>query len=51
VGGTPHLDNSYTVFGEVYEGLEVVDLIAAEKTDKNARPLTDIRIKSISIIP
>jgi peptidylprolyl isomerase len=51
VGGTPHLDNSYTVFGEVYEGLEVVDLIAAEKTDKNARPLNDIRIKSISIIP
>lgn len=51
IGGTPHLDNSYTVFGEVYEGLEVVDRIAAEKTDKNARPLTDIRIKSISIIP
>jgi peptidylprolyl isomerase len=50
VGGTPHLDNSYTVFGEVYEGLEVIDRIAAEKTDKNARPLTDIRIKSISII-
>lgn len=51
IGGTPHLDNSYTVFGEVYEGLEVVDKIAAEKTDKNARPLNDIRIKSISIIP
>lgn len=51
MGGTPHLDNSYTVFGEVYEGLEIVDKIAAEKTDKNARPLNDIRIKSISIIP
>lgn len=51
VGGTPHLDNSYTVFGEVYEGLEVIDKIAAEKTDKNARPETDVRIKSISIIP
>jgi cyclophilin family peptidyl-prolyl cis-trans isomerase len=50
IGGTPHLDNSYTVFGEVYEGLEVIDKIAAEKTDKNNRPLTDIRIKSVSII-
>jgi peptidylprolyl isomerase len=51
VGGTPHLDNSYTVFGEVYEGLEVIDKIAAVKTDKNARPIDDVRIKSISIIP
>jgi peptidylprolyl isomerase len=51
IGGTPHLDNSYTVFGEVYEGLDIVDKIAAEKTDKNARPLNDIRIKSVSIIP
>lgn len=50
-GGTPHLDNSYTVFGEVYEGLDVIDKIAAEQVDKNARPLTDIRIKSVSIIP
>lgn len=50
IGGAPHLDGSYTVFGEVYEGLEVIDKIAAERTDKNARPLTDIRIKSISII-
>lgn len=51
IGGTPHLDNSYTVFGEVYEGLEVIDKIAAEQTDKNNRPLNDIRIKSVSIIP
>jgi len=51
IGGTPHLDNSYTVFGEVYEGMEVIDKIAAEQVDKNARPNTDIRIKSISIIP
>jgi peptidylprolyl isomerase len=51
VGGTPHLDNSYTVFGEVYEGMEIIDKIAAEPVDKNARPLTDIRIKSVSIIP
>jgi cyclophilin family peptidyl-prolyl cis-trans isomerase len=51
VGGTPHLDNSYTVFGEVYEGLEIVDLIASQKTDTHARPLEDIRIISVSIIP
>ncbi len=51
IGGTPHLDGSYTVFGEVYEGLEVVDKIAAEDVDKLARPQTDIRIRSVSIIP
>lgn len=51
IGGTPILDNTYTVFGEVYEGLEIVDLIAAQKTDKNARPIEDIRILSVSIIP
>ncbi|MCW3071945.1 MAG: hypothetical protein JWO44_1835 [Bacteroidetes bacterium] len=50
IGGTPHLDFSYTVFGEVYEGLDVIDRIAAEKTDKNNRPLEDIRIQSVSII-
>lgn len=44
VGGTPHLDGSYTVFGEVVEGLEVIDKIAAVKTDKRDRPLTDIRM-------
>ncbi|MCW3084822.1 MAG: hypothetical protein JWP12_2188 [Bacteroidetes bacterium] len=51
IGGTPHLDGSYTVFGEVYEGLEVIDKIAAEEVDKLARPQTDIRIRSVSIIP
>ena len=51
IGGTPALDNTYTVFGEVYEGLEIVDLIAAQKTDKSARPIEDIRIISVSIIP
>jgi cyclophilin family peptidyl-prolyl cis-trans isomerase len=51
IGGSPHLDNSYTVFGEVYQGLEVVDLIAAQKTDERARPLEDVRIISITIIP
>ena len=51
IGGTPALDNTYTVFGEVYEGLEIVDLIASQKTDRNARPLDDVRIISAAIIP
>jgi peptidylprolyl isomerase len=45
VGGTPHLDGSYTVFGEVIEGLEVIDKIAGVKTDNRDRPLEDIRMK------
>ena len=51
IGGTPHLDGSYTVFGEVYEGMEVVDKIAAQEVNRaSARPLIDIRIISVSII-
>ena len=48
-GGTPHLDGSYTVFGEVMEGMEVVDKIASVPKDGNDRPLADVRMK-ISII-
>ncbi len=44
VGGTPHLDGQYTVFGEVTEGLDIVDCIQQQPTDKYARPLEDIRI-------
>ena len=43
-GGTPHLDGAYTVFGEVVNGMEVVDRIASMKTDTNDRPLQDIPI-------
>ncbi len=50
IGGTPHLDNSYTIFGEVYDGLDIVDQIAAQPVDKNSRPYTDIRILKVSII-
>ena len=49
LGGTPHLDGSYTVFGEVVEGLEVLDRIAALYTDTNDRPLEDV-VYSISLI-
>lgn len=44
IGGTPHLDGSYTVFGEIISGLEVLDKISAVKTDKNNRPIEDIRM-------
>ena len=42
VGGTPHLDGAYTVFGEVVEGLEIVDQITYEPTDSYDRPLQNI---------
>lgn len=44
IGGTPHLDMDYTVFGEVIEGLEVIDKIAEVKKDKRDRPLEDIKM-------
>ncbi len=45
VGGTPFLDNDYTVFGEVVEGMEVIDKIAKVQTDGNNRPLEDVRMQ------
>ena len=44
IGGCPDLDGEYTVFGEVIEGLDVVNRIAALQTDKNDRPLKDVVI-------
>lgn len=45
IGGTPQLDQSYTVFGQVVKGLDVIDKIATLKTDANDRPLTDVPMK------
>lgn len=42
VGGSPHLDQNYTVYGEVVSDLDMVDLIAAVKKDSKDRPLTDV---------
>ena len=50
VGGIPHLDGGYTVFGEIAEGLDVVDKIQQTATDKNDRPLEDQRILKAYVI-
>ena len=50
VGGIPHLDGQYTVFGEVVEGLDVVDRIQQSATDPNDRPLENIRILRATVI-
>jgi len=42
VGGTPHLDGGYTVYGEVLEGLDVVDKIAADKTGPQDKPVQNV---------
>ncbi|MCR5469351.1 MAG: peptidylprolyl isomerase [Prevotella sp.] len=45
IGGTPHLDGQYTVFGEVEEGLEIVEMIQATATGRADRPIDDIEMK------
>lgn len=45
VGGAPFLDGNYTVFGELVEGLDVVEKIATQQKDRNNRPVEDVRMK------
>ncbi len=49
IGGYPDLDGKYTVFGECISGFEVIDKIAALKTDKNNRPIIDVKI-SVTVL-
>jgi len=50
IGGVPRLDQTYTVFGEVIEGLDVVDKIAAVKTNSTDKPLVDVKILKIRFV-
>ena len=50
VGGTPHLDGGYTVFGEVIDGMDTVENIEKSKTGKADRPTTDVRILKATIV-
>ena len=50
VGGTPHLDGEYTVFGEVLNGLDVVDRIQNKRCDRNDRPLENVRILKVELV-
>lgn len=50
IGGAPFLDGDYTVFGEVVNGMEIVDKIAAQQKDGADRPLEDIKIISATIV-
>ena len=50
IGGTPHLDNQYTVFGEIVSGMDVVAKIEKVKTDQADRPTEDVKIISMEIV-
>ena len=48
-GGYLSLYMQYTVFGQVYEGMDIIDKIAAVETDENDKPITDVVIESIEV--
>ncbi len=50
IGGAPLLDGNYTVFGEVVSGMEVIDKIANMPTDRNDRPLKDVKILKVEVL-
>jgi len=50
IGGAPHLDGTYTIFGEVLEGMEIADQISKVEVNSEFRPKKDIRVKKIRIL-
>ena len=50
IGGAPHLDGEYTIFGQVVEGLETVEKIESAKTGRADRPVENIRILKVTVL-
>ncbi len=51
VGGSPHIDGQYTIFGQVVKGLEIIDQIATSKTGRGDRPMQNIYIITMKLLP